>query len=253
MPASRHRSHRSPGTARRVAVLLGIVGVFTTLAWAGDALSPVLLPRHRLALIALTPRTAYMVAAAGDVPLPAFVLVAVARLCAADPVHFMLGRSTGPAVLARARRWRQVRSVADRMAHRMPSRTGALWLAAIVLSPTAKTMLAAGAAGQRAGRVAAANFAGTTIRVMLVWGAGRAFPALGETLATAWLWVTVPGGIVTAGVVGVRHRAVLRDAWTAVGRKVQARARAESPPWRRLPRLTGPAGPRAPADSAATA
>jgi hypothetical protein len=49
-------------------------------------MSPVLIDREPVAPLLLTARTAYLVAVAHDVPFPVFIVVAAARLCAADPV-----------------------------------------------------------------------------------------------------------------------------------------------------------------------
>jgi membrane protein DedA with SNARE-associated domain len=195
-----------PAHAPRVAVLLALVGVLCALSLAGDALSPVLLERQRVALVALTPRTPYIVAAARDVPLPVLLVVAVARLGAADPVHFLLGRALGPAVLARAHRTRLL----GRLARRLPAEAGPWWLAAIALSPTAKTALVAGGAGLRAGPVAVANLAGTVARVLVIWAAGRAFPVAGETLAALSVWVAVPSGLAAVALLVARNRHRLR-------------------------------------------
>jgi len=239
MTDSRDESLRAPPGPRRIAVLLGLVGMFGAMALVGDAMSPLLLERQRLALVALTPRSAYIVAAARDAPLPALLLVSVARLCAADPVHFMIGRATGPALLARARRARGLR----RVAHRLPAEAGSLWLVAIVGCPTAKTMLVAGGAGLRAGRVAAANVAGTVARVLVIWAAGRAFPAAGETLAVLTVWIAVPGCIAAACVVVARQR---RRLGVVLACRVRAR-------WPRLPDQPAPMAPPLAGDSAAAA
>ena len=95
--------------------------------FVGDAARSVLLDRDRLALVALTPRSAYIVAAAWDVPCPLLLLVAVARLSLADPVHFVLGREAGPSVLARAERTR----VLGRLARRLPPTPDNLWVSAV--------------------------------------------------------------------------------------------------------------------------
>jgi uncharacterized membrane protein YdjX (TVP38/TMEM64 family) len=94
-------------------------------------------------------------------------------------VHFVLGREAGPTVLARAQRTRLL----DRVARRLSSAPDNLWLSAVVISPTATTMVVAGGLGLPAGRVAIASLAGTVARVLVVWTAGQAFPTVGETLA----------------------------------------------------------------------
>jgi membrane protein DedA with SNARE-associated domain len=242
MPGSRHQTLHSSGGTRHVAVLVVVLAGFAALSIAGDALSPVLLGRHRLALVALTPRTAYLIAATRDLPLPCFLLVAVARLCAADPVHFALGRATGPAVLARAGRTRGLR----RLARRLPSESSPLWLVAVALSPTAKTMVMTAGAGVRAGRVAAANVVGTVVRVLVIWRAGHAFPTVGETVAVVSVWIAVPSGVAAAVLVVVRNRQRL---WAGLLRLAARHAPAR---WPRLPDPRPPIAPAIAGDSTAT-
>ena len=215
MPGSRDQSLPSPG-ARRVAVLVGLLALIGAISFLGDAMSPVLLRQNRLALVALTPRSAYVVAAARDVPFPLLLLVAVARLGVADPVHFVLGREAGPAVLARAQRTRLL----GRVARRLPSTSDNVWLSAVAISPTAKTMVVAGGLDLPAGRVAVANVVGTVARVLVVWTAGRAFPSAGEALAVLSAWVAAPCAAGAAAVVIVRHRQRLR---TVIIRRLSAR------------------------------
>lgn len=202
MPDPRLKSLRSSPGTRRIAVLCGPLAVFAAMAIAGDVLSPVLLDRNRLALAALTPRTAYLVALAREVPLPLFLLVSVARLCAADPLYFMLGRATGPAAVSTAGRTPMLR----RFVHRLPSSSSLIWPAAVAVFPTAKTMLVAGGAGVRAGRVAVANVAGTVARVLLIWSAGHAFPTMGDTVASLTPWIAVPSCLAAVTLVAVRRR-----------------------------------------------
>ena len=95
MPGSRAGPPRASG-ARRVALLVTLLGLIGAVSFIGDAAGSVLLDGNRLALVALTPRSAYIVAAARDVPCPLLLLVAVARLSLADPVHFMLGPGGRP-------------------------------------------------------------------------------------------------------------------------------------------------------------
>ncbi len=207
MPGSPDHSVRAPG-ARRVAVLVTLLGLIGAVSFLGDAASPVLLERHRLALMTLTPRSAYVVAAARDVPLPVLLVVAVARLSLADPVHFVLGREAGPRVLARAERTRLL----GRLARRLPATPDNVWLSVVAFSPTAKTMVVAGGLGLPASRVAVANATGTVVRVLVVWTAGRAFPSVGEALAALSAWAAVPCCAIGGVALVVRHRQRLRVA-----------------------------------------
>jgi hypothetical protein len=192
MPGSRFQSLRSSLGSRRIAILAVTVAAFSAAATAGDLLSPVLLERCPLALVVLNPRTGYLIALARQAPLPVFLVASVARLCAADPLYFLLGRAAGPAVMSAGRHFRGLRRLPDRL----PSRSRWLWLAAVAASPTAKTMLFAGGGGLHAGGVAAANVTGTLVRVLLVWRVGKAFPTLGETVAAVGTWIAVPACVV---------------------------------------------------------
>jgi hypothetical protein len=62
-------------------------------------------------------------------------------------------------------------------------------------------MLVAGAAGLPRRGVAVANVGGTVARVLAIWAAGRAFPAVGHTASAAAPWLAVPGcvGVLALG------------------------------------------------------
>ena len=206
MPDSRHPSVPSPG-ARRVAVLVALLGADRRRFVPGRRRQPRAPLPEPPALVALTPRPAYVVAAAWDVPFPLLLLVAVARLGLADPVHFLLGREAGPAVLARAQRTRLL----GRVARRLPSTPGHLWLSAVAISPTAKTIVVAGArpAG-RAGRGRQRHRDGRS-------GVDRVdsralFPSASETLAVLSAWVAAPCAVGVASLIVLRHRQRLRIA-----------------------------------------
>ena len=202
-PPAPDRSGRSdrPGRARerdvgRWAVLGAVLAALTAAAAIGDATAAVLLDRQPLVLLALTPRTTYQVAAAHDVPFLAFVGVSVARLCAADPFHFHLGRTAGPAVVAAAGRSPVAGRLCARVASgvaRLPGPGHWLWPVAICVSPTAKTMVVAGARAVHPLRVAVANVAGTVARVLAVWHAGNAFPQVADACRTMAPVLAAPG------------------------------------------------------------
>jgi hypothetical protein len=200
IPGSRLQSLRSSLGGRRIAILGSAVASFGAAATVGDLLSPVLLERCPLVLVVLNPRTGYLIALARDAPLPVFLVASVARLCAADPLYFLLGRAAGPAVISAGREVRGLRRLPDRL----PSRSSWLWLAAVAASPTAKTMLLAGGGGLHARGVAAANVTGTLGRVLLVWRVGKAFPTLGENVAALAPWIAVPACVVAVVFAAVR-------------------------------------------------
>jgi hypothetical protein len=192
----------SSPTARRAGLLCGAIAAFNALTLVGDLLSPTLLAHRPVLLVLLSPRTAYLVAVADDVPFPVFFAAAFVRLSAADPLHFLLGRTTGPAALTAARRIGVLRRVVDRLPQAGP--VSPLWLVGIVGSPTAKTMCAAGAAGLPARGAAAANVAGTAARILVIWSAGRALPQTGQAFASVAPWLAAPAGVVVA-VAAARH------------------------------------------------
>ena len=194
------RRTRATRPARRIGLLCSAIALCNVVALVGDLCSPVLLPRQPMVLVLLSPRTAYLVATAHDVPFAVFFAVAVLRLCAADPLHFMLGRTTGPAALAAARRIGVLRRVVDRLPP-----AGGIWLVGIAASPTAKTMCASGAAGLPGRRAAVANVAGTAARVLVIWTAGRALPGTGAVMASIAPWVALPGGAVVVAATLVRR------------------------------------------------
>jgi hypothetical protein len=200
IPGSRFQSLRSSLGGRRIAILAGAVAAFSAAATVGDVLSPVFLNRCPLALVVLNPRTGYLIALASEASLPVILVVSVARLCAADPLYFLLGRAAGPAVISAGRQVRGLRRLPDRL----PSRSSWLWLAAVAASPTAKTMLFAGGGGLRAGGVAAANVTGTLGRVVLVWRVGNAFPTLGETVDALAPWIALPACVLAVAFAAVR-------------------------------------------------
>jgi hypothetical protein len=207
IPGSRFQSLRSSLGGRRITILAGAVAAFSAAATVGDLLSPVFLERCPLALVVLNPRTGYLIALARAAPLPVFLVASVVRLCAADPLYFLLGRAAGPAVISAGHQVRGLRRLPDRLADRVPSRSSWLWLAAVAASPTAKTMLVAGGGGLPAGGVAAANVTGTLVRVLLVWRVGTAFPTVGETVAALAPWIAVPACVMAVALAAVRFLA----------------------------------------------
>jgi hypothetical protein len=206
----------SSPAARRSALLCGVISLISGLALLGDVLSPALRDRYPVVLMLLTPRTPYLVAVADDVPFAVFLLAAVLRLCVADPFHFALGRTTGPAGIAAASRlagrtgasrFRLLGHVTQLTRRAPSSASSPLWLVGVTASPTAKSMVATGAAGVRARSVALADVAGTVLRVVVIWHAGHRFPVLARTTAAVVPWVVIPSAVIVVVVGAVRwHR-----------------------------------------------
>ena len=139
------------------------LAVLSVLSLVGTALTPTLATRNPLLLVALSPRSVFVLGAASAVPAVPLLVVAALRLMVADPFHYRLGRLYGSGVAGRLGRW-------------LP-RAGAPLVAA---SPTGKVLALAGAAGTPAARVAAADVVGTVARLVALIGAGR---AVGQ-----WVW-----------------------------------------------------------------
>ena len=165
--------------------------------------------------MALAPRTPYLAAAAGQVPFAAFVGVALLRLCAADPSHFLLGRLHGAraaAALAPAppahRRRRPGRVRRGRPAGRrtLVGLWDRLGLVLVALSPSGKVLLLAGASRLTHRRVASAAVAGTLVQVVVLYVAGRAVAGPAGRWPASWR-PTPPSWCVATVAVVVGHRA----------------------------------------------
>ncbi len=129
-----------------------------------DGLSPLLLPHAPLALVALSPRSMYVVAVARGVPAWLLVPLLTLRLCLTDPVHFELGRRvpvgpTSHGVVGRV--GRQLRRFVDAV-------PGVGFVIAVAAWPVSHSLLAAGAGGVRRRTVAVADLAGTAVRVLVM-------------------------------------------------------------------------------------
>nr|MDQ3575776.1 hypothetical protein [Actinomycetota bacterium] len=99
---------KGAGIRRRppLVALAAPIAALSAVSMLGTLLTPALAPDHPLLLAALSPRSLNLVLAASHSPLAAFVLVAVLRLVAADPWHFLLGRHGGEEVMG----WTERRS-----------------------------------------------------------------------------------------------------------------------------------------------
>lgn len=148
-----------PARRRETLGLTAPLAVLSVASVLGTALAPALVADHSLVLVALCPRSIYVLAAVAHVPVVPLVLIATVRLTMADPLHFRLGRLHGAGVARRVERWFPV------------GRVGAPLVA---VSPTGKVLALAGAAGTPVGRVVAADLAGTLVRLAALCGAGRA-------------------------------------------------------------------------------
>ncbi|HVF15049.1 MAG TPA: hypothetical protein VM942_10640 [Acidimicrobiales bacterium] len=193
----------------RATALLGApLVVLTGASVVGNLLAPSLLTAHPLLLVALAPRTPYLAAAAGQVPFAPFVGVALLRLCAADPSHFLLGRLHGDRATAALHRRRRDRNDPEGRGGRRGwrSRLIGLWdrlgLVLVALSPSGKVLVLAGASRLTHGRVATAAVAGTLAQVVVLYVAGRAVSTKAEALAGMVAGYAPAVVVVTLGLMG---------------------------------------------------
>jgi hypothetical protein len=192
-----------PARRRETLGLTAPLAVLSVASVAGTALAPALAAEHSLLLVTLCPRSIYVLAAVAHVPLAPLVLLATVRLTMADPLHFRLGRLHGAGVARSVGRWFPVAKVGAPL---------------VAVSPTGKVLALAGAAGTPAGRVVAADLAGTLVRLAALCGAGRAVaPWTGRVLdGVGPLVALAPLAMVTAlvGLAGVRIARRWSPQWT---------------------------------------
>lgn len=199
-------------TVRLVAPLL----LLTLLGAAGNLLAPAMLERTPFLLSMLNPRTPFLLAAAPTTPPLLFLSLAMARLVAADPSHYLLGRRHGPAALG----W-----VASRGGHahrllqfasRQFRRGGVLM---VFLAPKGNVLLVAGAHNASFLAVAVADCAGTLVRLVAIYFLGHALsdvvgaaaPTVSYVVFTIWLTGAVISLVSSRWSRGSRGRPVAQD------------------------------------------
>lgn len=183
------------GTPRAGAKALAVVlplGVLSLASLAGTLLAPRLLVANPLLLVALSPRAAYLIVAAGRAPLGGDLVVGLPRMLAADPFNFAVGAGLGPSV----RRWATRRSRTSRQLSERVTRwghRGALPL--VVVSPTAKVIASAAALGVRWQKVAVADVAGSLGQLLMLYAAGRSMARPCRQLAAALAGHALPAAV----------------------------------------------------------
>jgi hypothetical protein len=133
-------------------VVLSIVSGVSTVAspWLGQ---------WPLLLALLAPRLPFLVLAAPVTPLPIFLVLGTARLCVADPFHFLLGRRLGDHIHGSGR----IQRLVDRFG------TPATFVA-ILLRPIGRHLFVAGATSSSPMTVALADIASTAVFLLAVAG-----------------------------------------------------------------------------------
>lgn len=139
--------------------LLAALGLLTAVSTGATLLSPALAAEQPLLLAGLSPRVPFLALAAGDSPLPLFLLVGLGRLLLADPIHYALGRRHG----------------AHRVGARVQRVVGRFGLVAVAIRPNGPVLAAAGAGHLRPGPVLVADVAGTVAYLLLLRGGVQTF------------------------------------------------------------------------------
>lgn len=153
--------------------ILAPLALLQVISVGGTAAAPVL-HDSPLLLVGLAPRLPFLALAAQDTPLLPFLLIATARLCVADPLHFRIGRRLENWAVA-SRRDRLLDRWVARAASAARARHGHIVAAVLVfVRPISRHLTLAGAAGVRAPAVAFLDVAGTVIYLIVIRECGRA-------------------------------------------------------------------------------
>ena len=143
----------------------------TAVAQVGDALAPTLLVEHPLLLVAMIPRTRYLVLTAPLVDVVPFFVVGLVRLVLTDPVFFAFGRRYGDVGI----RWIERKSGSPRTVQ-----TAERWFRKashpiVAVAPNNLVCVLAGATGMRTAPFLVLNLGGTAVRMALVVWVGDVF------------------------------------------------------------------------------
>jgi hypothetical protein len=202
--------------------LLGALSAVSAVSLVADAMSPLLLPHAPLALVALSPRSMYVVAVAHRVPLAVLAPLVTLRLCLTDPVHFELGRRvpigpTGHGVVGRV--GRRLRRFADAV-------PGLGFIAVVAAWPVSHTLLVAGAGGARRRQVAYADLLGTLVRVSVMCVVlGRIDAVVNAAHVASHVGPMAALSFVTYAVIALvarRRRHAASDSWDDIATQVES-------------------------------
>jgi hypothetical protein len=140
--------------------------LLSTASATGTVMAPTVLGRHPLLIAALSPRSAFLLAAASRTPWPLFMAIGLARLSAAAPSHFSIGRTWGRSASQRLQRGPRPARTATRITEWLVRRLGVF---ALLASPTGKTVAVASAAELPAGRIGLALTTGALVRLLIFY------------------------------------------------------------------------------------
>lgn len=191
----------------KAVVLLVPLAVLWCVGTVGTLLAPRLVDELPLVLVLLTPRSAFLAAAALDVGPWILLPACTVRLSLGDPLHLLLGRRFGVE--------------AGRLAGRVVPRSGVAGAQALVrrfgllfvgLVPTGPVMLAAGASGVAVRPAIAANLLGTVARVVSVWWIAVQAPEL-AVLAGRTSSIAAPAMLIAGSLLSIRSWRDRRLEW----------------------------------------
>lgn len=160
-----------PSSRASLTLLVVPMVAVTAVAQVGDALAPTLLVEHPLLLVAMIPRTRYLVLTAPLVDVVPFFVVGLVRLVLTDPVFFAFGRRYGDVGI----RWIERKSGSPRTVQ-----TAERWFRKashpiVAVVPNNLVCVLAGATGMRTAPFLVLNLGGTAARMALVVWVGDLF------------------------------------------------------------------------------
>ena len=196
-----------PHPRLRLLVLLAPVVVLFTAGLVGTAFAPALLVREPKLLIAMSPLFRHLALASGSVELLPFVAIAVTRLFATDPFHYVIGRKYGPEAVE----WVEARSGgAGRLVRAVRRAFARAGLVVLFVSPGPLVCLLAGVARMPLVTFVSVYLLGTAAAVLLIRSFGVAFAVklalIREFIAANIIALTVISVALVLASVAVKRR-----------------------------------------------
>ena len=159
---------------RELAILLTPLSLAVVSGFVASALTPTLLARHPLALVALDPRNRNLVLTASLVDTVPFFVVAALRMLVVDPFTFLLGRRYGDVGVDWIKRRFVGMAPTVEWLERLFGRAAPL---AVAFAPGAVVCTLAGAARMSIPLFFTANLTGTVVRIAILRATGDIFSA----------------------------------------------------------------------------
>jgi membrane protein DedA with SNARE-associated domain len=164
-------SGRRPSRHRPLLVVVPLVALIVA-SYLGDALTTTWADRHPLLLTLLNARSRILLLTTNQLDPWSYYLAAGARLLAADPLFYLLGRWYGDAMVSWLERRSQTFGEQVRLYERAFAKAA---YPLVVVAPNTYVCLFAGAAGMSLRVFFTLNIAGTLIRLYLLRRLGQAF------------------------------------------------------------------------------